>query len=248
VKLFEVEVDKNKVIVPSALLAVYFGKNASTVANWKSQKGMATYDIQGKKNRYELISTIEWKKANIKEKFSPNRKNIEIDPEDLDEDFKVELPFGMQIGTVDLDNSQHLAVLALHPFGEQIRDTLKAREDIRQKGTKTAEMRKELINMNDVDKSMSEQAIIHKQDLMNSEKSFPTMFANKSKAYINKEYRKFNDKRLGDLDKIIEKTFPNMKSSMYDLISIAQALYVDGVNMDKMVSKLEELKGEEDGD
>lgn len=242
-KDFKGSVGKGVLIVPLSAIAGYFGKVPTTVTNWKGQKGLPVYDMKDKKNRFDFIPTVEWKRLNVKEKFSPNRTDIEIKNKD-EEEFKVDLPFGMQIGNIDLDNSQHLGVLAIHPYGEMIRDTLKTREEIKQKRIKTAEMKKELISVNDVDKSMSEQAIIHKQDIVNSEKSFPTTFANKSKEFINTEYRKFNDKRLKDLDKIINKTFPNMKASMYDLITLATKLYKNGVNMDKMVEKLKELDDE----
>ena len=120
----KVKADKHKVIVDVNLLSVFFGRNKNTVRAWKNAKGMPVDHIDDKGvNYFNLMEVHDWKKINIADKFN-NNKNTEIDIKNED-DFKLDLPYGLQLADIDLENSLHLSILAAHPFGEMIRDTLK---------------------------------------------------------------------------------------------------------------------------
>ncbi|MBL0707457.1 MAG: hypothetical protein JJW00_00205 [Sulfurimonas sp.] len=234
----EVEVNQGEIIVSSNLLAEYFGKSPATVTNWKTTKNLPIHDKIKGKYRYELISTVAWKKTNIKEKFSPNKQNV-INTE-VDDSFKINLPFDIQIGEIDLNNSQHLGVLALHPFGEMIRDTLKAREDILQKRLKTAEQKKELVSTKDAFRSITEVAYGLRSSMQNMLRILPRELHNKKigeiKNILNAEF-KSSLESIRDIDNCREED----NLHLYDVIEIVSELLHKKIPLSEIVKQLEKL-------
>lgn len=181
---FEVEVDLGLIVVNTQLLSRYFGKTASTISGWKKVKGMPVHEESDRNIKYELFTVKEWKTHNIKDKYTPKGKINGKEVSSDDEDFKIDLPFGMEIGNIDLNNSQHLGVLALHPFGETIRDTLKAREDIKQKRIKTAEIMKELISVKEAFRTVTEVVFGLRSSMQNMLRLLPKELENKKASAI----------------------------------------------------------------
>jgi len=244
VKSVVIEVGKGEVVVPVTFLAEYFDKSVSTVANWKKLKNLPLYDTKNGKNRFELISTIEWKKANLKDKFSPN-KRVEISEDGVnDEDFRIDLPFGMQIGTIDLNNSQHLGVLALHPFGEMIRDTLKAREDIVQKRIKTAEIRKDLIPTKDAFRNITEVTYGLRSSMQSMLRNLPKELADKKTSDI-KELLSIAFKSSLESVRDIDNCLVEEDEKMFDVIELVNSLFVQRVSPSVIMEKLKELSSEQ---
>lgn len=128
----KVKVDKNIVIVDVGLLATFFERNKNTIRGWKNSKNMPVYETDDRGvNFYNLLEVYDWKKINISEKFNHN-KTSEVD-ENFEDDFKLELPYGLEMANINLDNSLHLSILAAHPMGQLIRETLEFKSKQKEK-------------------------------------------------------------------------------------------------------------------
>lgn len=94
----------------------------------------------------------------------------------------------------------------------------------------------ELISVEDVDKVSAEQAVLHKTDIMNAEKILPTLLENMEKGALAKALRSHNQKRLDDLNELINKEF-DCDESLYEIISAAlEALKKD--NPEEVIEKI----------
>ena len=178
-----VRLEKNRIVVDSKFLSVFFGRNKNTIRGWKNSKNMPVYETDDKGvNYYDLMEVVQWKKLNIEEKFSNNRdKKIDADSDD---DFKLDLPYDLEIANIDLDNSLHLSILAAHPFGELIRDTLefkaKQREkekDIEKKEFELKVRKKEFIKTEELNQALAETFAMVKDVDVNSRSKFPIEIA-----------------------------------------------------------------------
>jgi hypothetical protein len=82
---------------------------------------------------------------------------------------------------------------------------------------KEKNMAGELISIEDIDKAMAEQAVLHKTDIVNSEKIFPNLLENLEKSEIVKILKDQNQQRLESLDALIKKEF-KCEETLYEVI------------------------------
>lgn len=99
-----------------------------------------------------------------------------------------------------------------------IADARKAEADASSAELKFKNLNGELISIEDIDKAMAEQAVLHKTDLLNAEKVLPIILENKSKAEIANILKGNNQKRLDELDKLIKKEF-KCEETLYEIIN-----------------------------
>lgn len=219
-KTHNVQVDKNKIIVDVNLLADFFERNKNTIRGWKNSNNMPTYSTDDRGvNYFDLLEVYDWKKINISEKFNHN-KNKEITLEE-DNDFKLELPFDLKIADIDLNNSLHLSILAAHPMGELIRDTLEFKSkqieknaDIAKKEFELRVRKKEFLQTDELNARMSEFIAMVKDVDINSRAKFPTEIA---EALLNENIINREDK--AKIQRIVSEIIDKTQKDKYKIIS-----------------------------
>lgn len=102
---------------------------------------------------------------------------------------------------------------------------------------KLAEAEGRLVDADDLDKAMAEQAIIHKTDKTNDEKILPILLENKTSAEIAVLLHEHQQERLEMLDKLINKKFTS-SSSLFDIIEQALELLSYGVESDEIIKRM----------
>lgn len=162
--------------------------------------------VQPQLGVYDLAEVNAWKDANVEVKNSPKRlatQAMEVFPEDGDTDS-------------DEETNPSLKGYALR---EIIAKTISAEEDATTKTLKRKALEGQLVEAEDLDKAMAEQAILHKTDKINDEKVLPTLLEMKPASEIAAILYEHNQERLTHFDKIINKEF-TCTETLYDIIEV----------------------------
>lgn len=246
-----VRVKKNLILVDISFLADFFGRNKNTVRGWKNSKNMPVHETDDRGvNYFDLLEAYKWYKINISEKFNKNKdKNIDAEVED---DFVFELPYGLEIAEIDLDNSLHLAILAAHPMGELIRDTLEFRakqfekeKDIEKKSFELKVRKREFLKTEELNQILAETVAMIKDVDINSRAKFPIEIA---EALLNAGVIKREDK--ANTQGLIAEAFDEVQNEKYKLIDQQFMKHIQGYTP-KIAKKFlygiyKMIKGEED--
>jgi hypothetical protein len=102
---------------------------------------------------------------------------------------------------------------------EIIAKTISAEERATMDTLKRKALDGQLVEAEDLDKAMAEQAILHKTDKINDEKVLPTLLEMKSAGDIASILYEHNQERLAHFDKIINKEF-TCTETLYDIIEV----------------------------
>lgn len=220
-KTHVVRVDEGIIVVDVNLIADFTGRNKNTVRGWKNSKGAPVYETDDRGvNYFDLFKFIDWKKININEKFNHNRdKTIDIESED---DFKLELPHNLKIAEIDLNNSIHLSILAAHPMGQFIRDTLEFRakqlekeKDIEKKSFEMQVRKREFLKTEELKQILAETTAMVLDADINTRSRFPVEI---SEVLLNasiidkKEKENTQSLIIGAIDEINNEKYKLMKS------------------------------------
>lgn len=211
-----VKVKNNIIIVDSGFLADFFGRNKNTIRGWKNSKNMPVYETDDKGvNYFNLVEVIAWVKINISEKFNHNKSKT-INAEE-DDDFELNLPYGLEIAEIDLDNSLHLAILVAHPMGELIRDTLEFRSkqiekdsDIEKKNFELRVRKKEFLKTEELNIALSETMSMVKDVDINARSKFPIEIVEEllNEGYVEKKDKEKIQKLIsGVVDKHMKEKY-----------------------------------------
>ena len=126
----EILIEKNKLLLTSKALCLYLGVSKGTISDYKN-KGLESYHVDGYKAQYfNLKETEEFRLRNIKDKHSPKKPPR---GEEEQEEGEHKLVDGRRLYELDMNNSEDLELLAMHPLGDRFIDTLKGAEDIKTK-------------------------------------------------------------------------------------------------------------------
>lgn len=109
--------------------------------------------------------------------------------------------------------------------------------DLKAAQVKLAEAEGRLVDADDLDKAMAEQAIMHRTDKTNDEKVLPILLENKSASDIAELLHKHNQERLSFFDQIINKEF-DCKETLYDVVESVLIALSDGVTPSELVGKI----------
>ena len=241
-KSHTVQIGKNLIVVDVNLLSDFFGRNKNTIRGWKNSKEMPVYETDDRGvNYFNLLEVYDWKKIHISEKFNHN-KDKQIDLE-KDEDFKLVLPYGLELADIDLDNSKHLAVLAAHPMGELIRDTLefvkqqaKREADVQKSEFELRVRKKEFLKTEELNARMSEFIAMVKDIDINARAKFPVeIMENLLNADLIKPERK------ADAQSIISESIDEVQQEKYKIISEQFMKHIVGKTKEVTVEFLEEM-------
>lgn len=159
---------------------------------------------------YDLAEVNAWKDNNVQAKKSPTRLRdmaAEVHEEDRDTDS-------------DEETNPSLKGYALR---EIIAKTEQAEEQAKISALKRKALEGSLVEAEDLDKAMAEQAVLHKTDKINDEKVLPTLLEMKSAGEIATILYEHNQERLAHFDKIINKEF-DCPETLYDVIGVVMNL------------------------
>lgn len=94
-----------------------------------------------------------------------------------------------------------------------------------------------LVNAEDLDRAMSELAIVHKTDKIHDENLLPMLLENKDAGEIKKLLQDHNFERLEMLDKIVNKEFKSAET-LYDIVEATLKQLGDGVEPESIVKRI----------
>lgn len=95
----------------------------------------------------------------------------------------------------------------------------------------------ELVPADDLDRAMSELAIVHKTDKIHDENLLPALLQNKNVGEIKQILQEHNFERLEMLDKIVNKEFDSTET-MYDIVEAVLHQLKDGVEPASLVKRI----------
>jgi hypothetical protein len=177
---------------------------------------------------YDLAEVNAWRDANISKKLGSGaaraRKLIEepLPPEDSITDAAEPTP------EVAKGN---------YALREVIAKTLQAEEAATLARLKRQALEGSLVEADDLDKAMAEQAILHKTDKINDEKVLPTLLAGKDANEIAILLHEHNQERLTHFDRIINKEF-KAPETLYNVVEAVLAKLSQGVSPDQIIKAI----------
>jgi phage terminase Nu1 subunit (DNA packaging protein) len=187
---------ENREVVSSKYLQQIWGVTDKTIRNYISQ-GMP-YLIEQSSSRFkifDLIECITWRMETINMSKSNVSKVQQRESE-------------KETTESEVFEANRKKIIA---------DANKAEFDAKSAEIKYKNLSGELISIDDVDKAMAEQAVLHKTDLLNAEKVLPIILENKDKTEIANILRDNTQQRLDDLDKLIKREF-KCEETLYEVI------------------------------
>jgi phage terminase Nu1 subunit (DNA packaging protein) len=182
-------------VVSSNYLQQIWGVTDKTIRNYISQ-GMPVSKFSSSRFKiFDLIECISWRMATI----DMSKSNVsKVQQKESQEETQESIVF----------EANRRKIIA---------DADKAEAEAKISQMKEKNMAGELISIEDIDKAMAEQAVLHKTDIVNSEKIFPNLLENLEKSEIVKILKDQNQQRLESLDALIKKEF-KCEETLYEVI------------------------------
>jgi phage terminase Nu1 subunit (DNA packaging protein) len=94
-----------------------------------------------------------------------------------------------------------------------------------------------LVDANDLDRAMSELAIVHKTDKIHDENLLPVILENKNAGEIKLLLQEHNHDRLAMLDKIINKEFES-NETLYEIVEAILHQLKKGIEPDSLIKRI----------
>lgn len=215
-------IGKEEVVSKNELIELW-GKSAKTIQR-SVKDGMPVHFASS--NRFQIF-TLEkvnrWRDGNIdktmsmKTSFSTTVNGLEVlMPNSKDgEDIKLKTDIERKL-KADADN----AVL-----------------NVQLNELKLAEAEGRVVDAGDLDRSMSELAVVHKTDKIHDENLLPILLENKSVEEIKSLLQEHNFERLEMLDKIVNKEFKSAET-MYDIIEAVLHKLKSGTEPESIIKRI----------
>lgn len=212
-------------VVSSEELCDLWGIAIPTLRDYVSKKKMPKHECSEERFVvYDLAEVIAWRNENI----TPNhgngillsRKNelLGLIPEMGDEDGqptrKVD---SLRKAAADADRAEEEALIA----------TLKRKQ-----------LEESLIDADDLDIALAELATVYQTTYSNDKKILPVQLKGKTDGEIRKYLDEYYENRMSDLNRLINKSFPNGKASMYEIISVVLERLDEGYTPDELLGKI----------
>jgi len=186
-------------------------------------KGMPVHPCSTKLFQvFDWLDVVEWRDKSVDKVMSlktkkPQTTDIDVNTDDQDDDDE-------QLPTDDL--SRKLKA-----------DADDAELKVKLNTIKLAEAEGRVVDANDLDRAMSELAIVHKTDKINDENILPILLANKSATDIKLQLQKHNAKRLEELDKLVNKEFKSVET-MYDIVEAVLQSLKQGIEPESIIKRI----------
>ena len=180
------------------------------------KRGVQNFETEICKNwKVKNIDKVMSTKTKLYKQSKSTEIEIEIDEKNTDEDEEVKCDLERKL-KADADSA-----------------VIKVKLD----NLKLAEAEGRVVDANDLDKSMSELAIVHKTDKINDENVLPILLANKTASEIKKQLQKFNTKRLEELDKLINREFKSVET-LYDIVEVVLCQLKEGIEPESLIKRI----------
>ncbi|WP_420480200.1 hypothetical protein [Brevundimonas sp. FT23028] len=217
IEVVEAYVENGKVYVATKFLENYFKTSTRNIGNW-IKKGLPKYKLKGiNSNVFILEEVLIWHANNInKTKSRAGKKRKDEEGMNYEE-------------TIDLN---------LISYEEA--DRRKKILDVQLASVKLKEAEGELINADELDKALYEQAIMHITKLDNDEKILPILLEMKNQDEIKKILNEHNEDHLDTLSKQIEKKFKDDPTN-YDVFNEILEKRKNGIKPQELIEKLKEM-------
>ena len=210
----------DKEVVSRQELVVIWKKSVKTIQRY-IKDGMPPHPMSTRAFQFfDLDEITKWRDGSIDQTMSDKTKKIVPSVEDYTEDISTEeIKTRSDLSrkyTADAENAELIVQL------NQIKlDTAKG----------------SLVPADDLDRSMSELAIVHKTDKIHDENLLPALLQNKDAGEIKQLLQEHNFERLEMLDKIVNKEFKSTET-MYDIVEAVLHQLKDGVEPESLVKRL----------
>ena len=219
-------------IVAKAELAQALKVKIRQLGNYVKQ-GMPIHSV-GKRNKqmFNVDVCLEWQRNNIDKTMSMKSKsNLSIKRvlKETKETKEVEVDIERK------DNRDLQVNDALRKLKAEADD---AELKVKLNEIKLAEAEGRVVDANDLDKAMAEQAIMHKTDKINDENLLPILLENKSKDEIKKILIEHNSERLKMLDALIKKEFET-PTTLYEVVEVVLQKLSKKTTLDEIIKALE---------
>jgi len=209
----EAYINNRKLYVPTKFLTTYFQTDERNIRNW-IKKGLEFERVQGiRSNLFIFSEVLIWHKENINKSKSNNAKNrvVEVRNNTVQEND----------GLRSYDDSE---AKEKH-FKAELAEI------------KYLEAQGLLVNADDLDKAMAEQAVLHIADKTNDEKVLPVVLENKQAQDIANILHEHNQERIAMLHKIFNKSFKSNETINDILVEIFDNLS-DGISPTEIINKI----------
>ena len=211
-------------VVSRQELVTIFSKGDKTIQRY-IKDGMPQHKKSSRAFQiFNLSEAIAWRDKTIDKTMSiktskPSTTDIEVDVENQD------------------DNDNESLVLK-----SDVERKLKADADdselkVKLNEIKLAEAEGRVVDANDLDRAMSELAIVHKTDKIHDENLLPVLLENKDAGEIKKILQDHNKERLKMLDKIVNKEFKSAET-LYDIVEATLHQMKDGVEPESIIKRI----------
>lgn len=175
---------------------------------------------------YDLAEVNEWRDNNVDVKKSSNRLQKIMSKPHSQREENIDEP------KTEPDSSAGYAVR------EMIAKTVQAEQQAAILTLKHEALKGSLVDAEDLDRAMAEQAIMHKTDKINDEKVLPTLLENKTASEIAEILHEHNQERLSHYDRLINKEF-KQKETLYDVLEAVLLHLSKGANPSEIILVLD---------
>ena len=232
------EID-GKLYVNTKFLCAFFSKSEKQIGRWKKDGfpiAKKPKELTFRGDVFNLQEAQDWVKYNIdKQKSQATQKNKEIEIDDISEEEVLE-----QLANVDQRLLKKLISMDV-TLKKTVADANKAEEEAQISKLKRQQLEESLIDADDVDKALYEQAIMHKTKLDNDEKILPILLEMKTQEEIEHILHEHNSDHLDLLDRQIEQKFKNDNSN-YDVFNQVLESRRKGVTPNQLIKIIKEIK------
>ena len=211
----------DKEVISKQELMLHMGKNKRTVERY-IKDGMPKSELSTQRFQIFNIKDCEsWRDGNIDKTMAMktdrliSQENIDSASNEDEDDVKVKSDMERKL-KADADDSE-----------------LK----VKLNELKLAEAEGRVVDADDLDKAMAEQAIIHKTDKTNDEKILPILLENKSASEIYEILHEHQQERLGMLDSLINKTFKS-DETLFDIVEVILRKLKDGTEPESIIKRV----------
>ena len=215
-------VDSSLLVTVDFLMA-YFNVSQRQITNYVKSglpKIDSRNDGRGGIGLYDINKCIEWRLDNLNKSKQASTEKAKARQEERQ---KQNAPPSEDIRDMSFEEAERLKKIVDFQIAE----------------VKLAEVEGRLVDANDLDRAMSELAIMHKTDKTNDQDVLTVLLENKSSAEIRELLYSHNEERLEMLDSIINKEFKS-KETLYEIVESILNKLSDGVEPSKIISKVNE--------
>jgi hypothetical protein len=215
-------------VVSSDDLVRLWGIAKSTLNEYVSAKGMPKHPCSAKLfSVFDFAEVVAWRSENIMTDHG-NSITVKLKHEAIG--FVPEMGAGMETDDQLTKRSDMMRKASA--------DADRAEEDAIIARLKREQLEESLIDADDLDIALAELATIYQTTYSNDKKILPVHLKGKTDVEIRKYLDEYYENRMSDLNRLINKSFPNGVTTMYEVILVIMEKIREGSSPDEIIGKL----------